>query len=203
MLGSAVAGAQAPRPTDRATAFVDVSVVPMDRERVLERQTVVVRDGRIVAMGPAGSTAVPADAMRIDARGKFLMPGLAEMHAHVVGGQNPNHEQLNRDILFLYIANGITSIRAMLGQPNQLPLREQLRRGEVLGPTMYVSAPSLNGNSAPNPDTAAKLVDFAQSDVDLAIRLGTGAWDGLESILLLTETLVPVCSPGSIGPTSS
>lgn len=158
MPGSAVADAQAPRPADRATAFVDVTVVPMDRERVLERQTVVVRDGRIVAMGPTGSTAVPADAMRIDARGKYLMPGLAEMHAHVVGGQNPNHEQLNRDILFLYIANGITSIRAMLGQPNQLPLREQLRRGEVLGPTMYVSAPSLNGNSAPNPDTAAKLV---------------------------------------------
>jgi DNA-binding transcriptional LysR family regulator len=44
-------------------------------------------------------------------------------------------------------------------------------------------------------DTAANLVDFAQSDVDLAIRLGTGAWDGLESIHLLTETLVPVCSP--------
>jgi imidazolonepropionase-like amidohydrolase len=86
------------------------------------------------------------------------MPGLAEMHAHVVGGQNPNHEQINRDIMFLYVANGITSIRAMLGQPNQIPLRQQLASGALLGPTMYVSAPSLNGNSAPNPDTAAKLV---------------------------------------------
>jgi hypothetical protein len=46
----------------------------------------------------------------------------------------------------------------MLGAPNQIPLREQLKRGEILGPTMYVSAPSLNGNSAPNPDSAAKLV---------------------------------------------
>ena len=159
-LGAGLAQAQAPSPraADRATAFVDVNVVPMDRQRVLERQTVVVRDGRIVAMGPVASTQVPADAMRVDARGKYLMPGLAEMHAHVIGGQNPNHAQLNRDILLLYVANGITSIRAMLGQPNQIPLREQLRRGEILGPTMYVSAPSLNGNSAPNPDTAAKLV---------------------------------------------
>jgi imidazolonepropionase-like amidohydrolase len=140
------------------TVFENVNVIPLDRERVVTGQTVVVRGDRIVAFGPAASTAVPAGATRIDGRGKYLMPGLAEMHAHVVGGNNPNHEQINRDILFLYVANGITSIRAMLGAPNQLTLREQLRSGAVLGPTMYVSAPSLNGNSAPNPDTAVKLV---------------------------------------------
>jgi imidazolonepropionase-like amidohydrolase len=146
-------------PSAEATAaFVDVNVIPLDRNRVLEHQTVVVRGDRIVAMGPASSTRVPAGAQRIDGTNKYLMPGLAEMHAHVISGANPNHEQLNRDIMFLYLANGITSIRAMLGAPNQIPLREQLRRGEILGPTMYVSAPSLNGQSAPNPDTAAKLV---------------------------------------------
>lgn len=144
--------------TAQVTAFVDVNVVPLDRERVLERQTVVVSGDRIVALGPVATTQVPAGAARIDGRGKYLMPGLAEMHAHVVGGHDPNHEAINRDILFLYVANGITSIRAMLGAPNQIPLREQLRRGEILGPTMYVSAPSLNGNSAPNPDSGAKLV---------------------------------------------
>ncbi|HYC52005.1 MAG TPA: hypothetical protein VEB19_12905, partial [Gemmatimonadaceae bacterium] len=143
---------------DPVTAFVDVNVIPLDRNRVAERQTVVVRGDRIVAFGPVATTSVPNGATRIDGRGKYLMPGLAEMHAHVIGGNNPNHEQLNRDIMFLYIANGITSIRAMLGAPNQIPLREQLKRGELLGPTMYVSAPSLNGNSAPNPDSAAKLV---------------------------------------------
>ena len=141
-----------------STAFVDVTVIPMDRDGELRNQTVVVDGDRITAIGPTRTTAVPAGATRIDGRGKFLMPGLAEMHAHVVGGQNPNHEAINRDILFLYIANGITSIRAMLGQPNQLPLRQQILAGQVLGPTMYVSAPSLNGNSAPNPDTAVKLV---------------------------------------------
>jgi hypothetical protein len=84
------------------------------------------------------------------------MPGLAEMHAHVLGPQQP--AQLNRDLMFLYVANGVTTIRAMLGAPNQLVLREQLEKGDVLGPTMFVAAPSLNGNSAPNPDTAMKLV---------------------------------------------
>jgi imidazolonepropionase-like amidohydrolase len=142
----------------QVAAFVDVTVIPMDSERELRNHTVVVEGDRIIAVGPSRSTPVPAGATRLDGRGKYLMPGLAEMHAHVVGGQNPNHEQMNRDILFLYVANGITSIRAMLGQPNQLPLRQQLVRGEVLGPMMYVSAPSLNGNSAPNPDSAVKLV---------------------------------------------
>jgi imidazolonepropionase-like amidohydrolase len=152
------ATAQQASPTSAVTAFVAVNVVPMDQERILERQTVLVTGDRITALGPSASVRVPAGAVRIDGRGKFLMPGLAEMHAHVIGGNNPNHEMLNRDIMFLYVANGITSIRAMLGAPNQLPLREQLRRHEVLGPTMYVSAPSLNGNSAPNPDSGAKLV---------------------------------------------
>ena len=143
-------------PAPGTVAFVNVSVLPMDRERVLSGQTVIVRDGRITEIGPVASVRVPADAQRIEGRGRFLMPGLAEMHAHVLGPQQP--QELNRDIMFLYVANGITTIRAMLGAPNQLVLREQLRKGEVLGPTMYVAAPSLNGNSAPNPDTAMKLV---------------------------------------------
>lgn len=140
------------------TAFTGVTVIPMDRERVVPNQTVIVRDGRIAAVGPSSSTTVPAGAVRIDGRGKFLMPGLAEMHAHVLGPQAANAEELNRDIMFLYVANGITTIRAMLGAPNQLTLRDQLKRGEVLGPMMYVAAPSLNGQTAPDAATAERLV---------------------------------------------
>src|SRR5688500_3855946 len=147
-----------PRSAADVVAFVNVTVLPMDRNRVLADQTVIVRDGRIAEVGPSARTTVPADAQRIDGRGKFLMPGLAEMHAHVLGPQAQESEARNRDIMFLYIANGITSIRAMLGAPNQLVLRQQLASGEVLGPTMYVAAPSLNGQSAPDPATAARLV---------------------------------------------
>jgi len=154
--GHATGAHEPTTPAAGIVAFVNVSVLPMDRERILTGQTVIVRDGRIAEIGPAASVRVPADAQRIDGSGKFLMPGLAEMHAHVLGPQQP--QELNRDIMFLYVANGVTTIRAMLGAPNQLVLREQLKKGEVLGPTMFVAAPSLNGNSAPNPDTAMKLV---------------------------------------------
>src|SRR3954451_6029024 len=63
--------AQSATPT---LVITNVSVIPMDTERILERQTVLIRNGRIVAVGPA--VAVPRDAQRIDGTGKFLMPGL-------------------------------------------------------------------------------------------------------------------------------
>lgn len=78
LLVSATARAQS------TVAFVDVNVVTMQDERVLPRRTVLVRDGRVAAMGHADSVAVPEDAVRITGGGAYLMPGLADMHAHPV-----------------------------------------------------------------------------------------------------------------------
>ncbi len=141
-------------------AFTNVSVLAMTGEQLAADQTVIVRDDRIERVGAATTVSVPAGATRIDGRGKYLMPGLAEMHAHIMGAQAQGNadEALNKDILLLYVANGITSIRAMLGTPNQLVLRERINRGEILGPSMWVGAPSINGSSAPTADSAAKLV---------------------------------------------
>src|SRR5690348_13247576 len=149
-----------PRHAPTIYAFTNVSVLAMDAERLVADQTVIVRDDRIEIVGPSARVDVPASAVRIDGRGKYLMPGLAEMHAHIMaaGAQGNAGEALNKDILLLYVANGITSIRAMLGTPNQLVLREQINSGEVLGPSMWVGAPSINGSSAPSADSAAKLV---------------------------------------------
>lgn len=145
---------------ERATAFTDVTVLPMDGDRQLPGQTVVVQDGRITAMGPSAGVRIPAGATRIDGRGKFLMPGLAEMHAHVPPG-NPTPQQL-ADIMFLYVANGITTIRGMLGAPYQIELKQQLASGAMLGPRFFAAAPSLNGNTAPNPAAAVALVRQAK-----------------------------------------
>src|SRR5688572_23799388 len=125
---SPAASAQPRAATAPATAFVDVNVIPMDRQRVVAAQTVIVRGDRIEEVGPTRGIRVPAGATQINGRGKYLMPGLAEMHAHVLPAQAQGNadERLNRDIFFLYIANGITTIRAMLGAPNQLVLRNQL-----------------------------------------------------------------------------
>lgn len=141
-------------------AFTNVTVLTMDGDRRLHDHTVVVRDGKIVTMGPSASTPVPSGVTRIDGRGKYLMPGLAEMHAHVPPG-NPTREQLE-DITFLYVANGITTIRGMLGAPYQIDLKEQLGSGAMLGPQFFPAAPSLNNNSAPNPAAAVALIRQAK-----------------------------------------
>ena len=138
-------------------AFTDVTVLPMSSDAVLPGQTVVVRDGVITAAGPADDVDVPRGATIIDGSGRFLMPGLAEMHAHVPPGANPPRQEVE-DILFLYVANGITTIRGMLGSAYQIPLAAEIERGEVLGPNFYVGAPSLNGGTARTPEEAETLI---------------------------------------------
>lgn len=143
--------------------FEQVSVIPMDRERVLADRTVIVRDGRIAEIGATGAVSVPAGATRIDGRGKFLIPTLAEMHAHV-----PVEREQAERVLFLYVANGIGTIRSMLGDPSHFTLRDRARRGEIVGPTMYLSGPSFNGQTAPTPDAAsARVIEQKKAGYDL------------------------------------
>lgn len=138
-------------------AFTDVTVIPMDRPGVVEAQTVVTVDGVIVEVGDADAITVGRGATLIDGTGRYLMPGLAEMHAHVPPGADPPREAVE-DLLFLYVANGVTTIRGMLGSDYQIPLAAELRSGGLLGPTFYVGAPSINGNSAPTPARAEELI---------------------------------------------
>lgn len=142
--------------TGTTTAFVGVNVIPMDRETVLRDQTVVVRAGRIVSIGPNGKTAVPSEAVRVDGAGKFLMPALTEMHAHIPGGQAPD-AAIER-VLFLYAANGIGTIRGMLGDPRHLKYRARAAAGEIVSPRIYTSGPSLNGNTVPTKEAAIEAV---------------------------------------------
>ena len=153
----ATAGAQTPAPPAAAvTALLNVTVLPMDRDAVLADQTVVVRDGTIVEMGPASKVRAPEGAARVDARGKFLMPALAEMHAHIPGGNQP--EALVERTLFLYAANGLGTIRGMLGDPRHLTYRDRAAKGDVFSPRIYTSGPSFNGKTAPTPEAAAQAV---------------------------------------------
>lgn len=151
---------------DTLTAFVNVNVIPMDSERVLENHTVIVRGERIEAVGPAPLVDVPADAVIIEGGGRYLMPGLAEMHGHVPPPSQPR--RVIENTLFLYAAGGVTTVRGMLGWPGQLDLREQAARGEVISPTLYLAGPSFNGNSISSPEQAAsRALEQAEAGWDL------------------------------------
>ncbi|HYE74646.1 MAG TPA: amidohydrolase family protein, partial [Blastocatellia bacterium] len=130
----------------RTTAFVNVNVIPMDRERVLNNQTVVIRDGRIAEIGDAAKVKVPNGAVQIDGRGKYLIPGLADMHTHLFS-DDEFPDALAGDELAVMIANGVTTIRLMIGTPEHLVMRKKIAQGEMLGPTLYVASPQLAGKS--------------------------------------------------------
>ncbi len=141
----------------QSIAFVNVNVVPFDRERILEGQTVIVRDGRITQIGPAAKIKVPDGALKIDGRGKYLMPGLADMHAHLYPGAGTQGDLAGQQ-LQLFLANGVTTIRNMIGKPEHLLLREKVAKGELAGPTIYTAGPPLLGNNVPTPEVAERVV---------------------------------------------
>lgn len=143
-------------------AFTNVTVVPMDSNRLLRNHTVITTGDRITAVGPAASTRVPDGATSVGGGGKYLMPGLAEMHGHLPGPQTPKEQVDN--ILFLFVANGVTTVRGMQGAPGQIELRESVKRGEVLAPNLYLAGPAFSGNSVKSPEEAAALVRKQQSE---------------------------------------
>src|SRR3954453_2762715 len=118
-----------------AISISGVSVVPMDTEQVLDEQTVVVEDGRIAWIGPAARAAIPPGAQTVDGRGKYLMPGLADLHCHPA----------TEDDLLLCVAFGVTSIRNLEGMPRHIRWRDRVAAGDLLGPTIHTSGPIVDG----------------------------------------------------------
>jgi len=130
-------------------AFTHVNVIPMNKEIVLPDYSVIVKDGNIREMGLSSSIKIPKGATVIDAKGKFLIPALSDMHVHLEGDAwnmmySPESkftsEEINfNDILFLYIANGITTIDVLFAFPEHLTLREKIKKNEMLGPRLILS----------------------------------------------------------------
>jgi imidazolonepropionase-like amidohydrolase len=139
---------------------VDVIAGSLERD-----MNVSIRDGRITAVEAAARAAAPAGARVIDARGKFLIPGLADMHVH----------WYDERYLGLFIANGVTRVRQMWGMPMHLEWRKRIDAGELLGPRFAIASPILDGPNpsypgsivVPDTETAAKVVgDVKKSGYD-------------------------------------
>jgi len=122
-------------------AFTHVNILPMNQEGVLEDYHVWIQEDTIYKIAPADELTLPEDVIEIEGKGKYLIPGLAEMHAHIPVPRG-ERDSLVYETLFLYVANGITTIRGMLGDPFHLELR----------------GTSINGNSCPDTATADSLV---------------------------------------------
>jgi imidazolonepropionase-like amidohydrolase len=116
-------------------AIERVTVLPMDRDTAMVDHTILVSHDRIVWVGPSREARVPARARRVDGRGAFVIPGLADMHVHL-----ESVEDLGR-----LVGAGVTTVRNMRGDPRHLAWRDSIARGALVGPTIFTSGPSLRG----------------------------------------------------------
>jgi len=164
--GGAKNGAPAPNAAAPAIAITGVSVVDGRDSVPRSNQTVIIVGGRIESVGSTRSTRVPAGARVVDGRGKFLIPGLWDMHVHtsIVGG---------RSLLPLYVANGVTGVRDMAGDWDTLTTwRKEIAAGTLVGPRIVASGPYLEGGDVPIPHILTRTPEEGAAGVDSLVKLG-------------------------------
>jgi hypothetical protein len=149
-----------------AIAITHVTVIDGTDPSPRRDHTVVIQGNRIATVGPARSTPAAPGARIVDGRGKYLIPGLWDMHVHTVmpGG---------REVLPLYVANGVTGVRDMAGDWEQVTAwRRAITAGELAGPRILAAGPYIEGGDVPIPHVLARTPEEAAVAVDSLVRLG-------------------------------
>jgi len=147
----------------QTTAITNVAVIDMTGAPARDGQTVVIQGNRIVSVGKG---AAPRGARVIDGRGKFLIPGLWDMHVHltVPGGET---------LLSLYVANGVTGVRDMNDSlPQVRAWQARIAAGTLVGPRIVASGPYLEGGFVPIPHILVKTPEQGRAGVDSLVKLG-------------------------------
>ena len=181
----------APVAVDGATvAIVDVGLISMEGAghggdrgaQLVPHQTVVLAGERILAVGAVGAIVLPDDVRCVDGSGKFLVPGLADMHEHLPRGEDPG-EFATDDYFDVLLTAGVTTIRTMRGAPTDIGLRDAIDRGERTGPRLIVGSPGVNAGIAPDPETARTIVnEFKASGYDFLKILGGFSLETFEAM---------------------
>ncbi|QOC21848.1 amidohydrolase family protein [Wenzhouxiangella sp. AB-CW3] len=151
----------------RTVVFENARLVDVSTAETSEPAQVGIRDGFIVEADAISEPDV------VVSKPGYLIPGLAEMHAHVPPA---DQGQWVDDTLALYLAFGVTTIRGMLGEPGHLEIKRELASGERIGPRLITSGPSLNGNSVTSPEKGAVMVrEQSEAGYDF-LKLHPGLW---------------------------
>ena len=147
-------------------ALIDITVIDASDPSPRAHQTVVIQGNRITAVGPVDSVAIPAGARTIAGAGKYVIPGLWDMHVHTVfpGG---------REVLPLYIANGVTSVRDLAGDWKQIVAwRGEIAKGTLVGPRIMASGPYLEGGDVPIVHFTTRTPEEARAAIDSLLAMG-------------------------------
>ena len=146
------------------TYITHVTVVDTETGKEIQDQTVMISGDKISDITDSRSTTMPAHAKILDGRGKYLIPGLWDMHVH-----GTNYEST----LPLYIANGVTGVREMFGPPDANKVREELAQSNIIAPHLYLASPIIDGNPPIWPNSIkVETPQEARSVVDQQKRRG-------------------------------
>jgi len=149
-----------------ALAITHVTVIDATGVAPSSDMTVLIENDRIALIASANTISLAADTRVIDGTGKFLIPGLADMHVHVTGAGEP--EGSRQFMLPMLLANGITTVRDMGGYLESLePLRKEIREGRRIGPQILFAGPYLDGNP---PSFQPSLVVTNTADAQKYVR---------------------------------
>lgn len=148
-----MASDHSPSKNDSNTLAIEhVTVLPMSKTGAekIDDATVLIRDGRIASISPTAHASVPKSVRRINGSGKWLMPGLTDMHVHLINDRsqrlllrNPNLQDgmlRDEDIFTLFIANGVTQVLDLQSMSETLRQRYEVETGHVLGPHIKTAA---------------------------------------------------------------
>ena len=125
-------------------AIKNVSVITMTSPTAVADQTVLIEKNKITRIGKASQVSIPSGFEVIDGTGKFLMPGLFDMHTHFFSDQGEPYDTY-KDELKLMVVNGITTARLMTGHSSYFGLRKDIRDGKLDGPELFIASPQLAG----------------------------------------------------------
>jgi cytosine/adenosine deaminase-related metal-dependent hydrolase len=149
-------------PKRASIAIEEAAVVDVARGEIVSPRTVLIVNGKIVAMGEPDAITIPSEAVRVEGRGRYLMPGLVDMHVHLF---NDASRRPPNDWAFpLFVANGVTGIREMRTEPASLETVQRWRakaaRAEIVAPRVLAAGVAVSGETA---DTARQQVREAKT----------------------------------------
>ncbi|HTK80871.1 MAG TPA: amidohydrolase family protein [Bacteroidota bacterium] len=153
------------------TVFVHANVISMESDRVAQHQTVIISEGKIAAVGADGSLTIPEHSRVIDAQGKYMIPGLTDMHVHVYEPED----------LYVWLAHGVTTVLNLNGFPQHLAWRKKLAGGSMDGPTLYTSGPTIyQAGTAREGDSLVEAYHAAGYDcIKIYNDVTSDAYDGI------------------------
>jgi imidazolonepropionase-like amidohydrolase len=171
LLASVLSVAEADTATTlpRPCAFVHANVIAMNDDRVLIDQTVLIANGKISKIGPSKTLLLPRGTCKIEARGKYLIPGLVDAHTHL----------LSPIELPLYLANGVTTVFNLDGHPPHLLWRKEIANGEMVGPSIFTTGPLF------------AQVRTAEEDVRLVDQQADAGYDGVKIYVQVSKAEYP------------